>query len=165
LVLLIHITCSISWIGGVVAYLVIGLSVLTTSDELTVRSGWVAMELIGWYALVPLALATVVTGLVLSVVTRWGLLRHYWVLISLLFTLLSTVVLILHMPDVSSTTAIARSGTPADIAHLGSDLMHPSVGLVILLFVAVLNTYKPRGMTRLGQRHSWTRTGVRRNAA
>jgi hypothetical protein len=160
--LLIHIVCSLGWIGGVVAYLAVGVAAAVTSDELTVRSAWVAMEIIGWYALVPLAVASLATGVVMSVITPWGLLRYYWVVISLLFTVLSTVVLILHMPDVSAITAMAR--TTEDVGHLGSDLMHPSIGLVVLLVVAVLNTFKPKGMTRRGQRFNRSRAAVRRQA-
>ncbi|WP_460666769.1 DUF2269 domain-containing protein [Kribbella swartbergensis] len=147
------------------AYLAIGVSAAVTSDELTIRSAWVAMEIIGWYALVPLAVVTVVTGVMMSLITPWGLFQHYWVVVSLLFTVISTIVLILHMPDVSSATAVARAGTSADVAHLGSDLAHPSIGLAILLVVAVLNTYKPKGMTRRGQRLTRSRTAARRQAA
>jgi hypothetical protein len=37
-----------------------------------------------WSVLVPLSLGSLLTGLVLSLGTTWGLLRHYWVLIKLL---------------------------------------------------------------------------------
>jgi hypothetical protein len=48
------------------------------------------MELVGWAVLVPLALASFVTGVVLSDGTPWGLFRHYWVVISLGLTILAT---------------------------------------------------------------------------
>jgi hypothetical protein len=32
------------------------------------------------------------------------------------------------------------------------DLLHPALGLVVLLAIQVLNVYKPQGMTRYGQR-------------
>jgi hypothetical protein len=41
------------------------------------------MELTGWFVIVPLALAALLTGLVMSLITPWGLFRHYWVLIAL----------------------------------------------------------------------------------
>jgi hypothetical protein len=58
------------------------------------------MELTGWYVIVPLAVAALLTGLVMALGTPWGLFRHYWVLISLVLTILATVVLLLHMPTV-----------------------------------------------------------------
>jgi hypothetical protein len=65
-VLAAHLTFSIGWIGAVVAYLALGVSSVTSQDALTVRGAWVAMELTGWYVIVPLALAALLTGLVIS---------------------------------------------------------------------------------------------------
>ncbi len=110
------------------------------------------MELIGWYVIVPLALATLVTGVVMALGTRWGLFRHYWVLFSLVLTVFATVVLFLHMPTVSSMADLAQEVEGARLEGLGSDLLHPAIGLVVLLVIQVLNVYKPRGMTRYGQR-------------
>ena len=145
LTLTVHLTCSVGWIGAVVAYLALGVSAATARDVQTVRAAWTAMDVTGWWAIVPLALAALATGLVLSLGTRWGLFRHYWVLISLAATILCTVVLLQHMPSVSAVAAAGRGGT-------GGDLFHPGAGLVILLGIAVLNVYKPRGMTLYGWR-------------
>jgi hypothetical protein len=81
-----------------------------------------------------------------------GLFRHYWVLISLVLTIISTVVLLLHMPTVSIFADMAQAASGADLAALGGDLIHPSIGLLILLVVTGLNVYKPRGLTRYGWR-------------
>jgi hypothetical protein len=151
-VLATHLTFSIGWIGAVVAYLALGVSSVTSQDALTVRGAWVAMELTGWYVIVPLALAALLTGLVISIGTNWGLFRHYWVLISLALTILATVVLLLHMPTVSLMADAARQADGADLGGLGGDLLHPGVGLLVLLVITALNVYKPRGMTRYGWR-------------
>ena len=84
--------------------------------------------------------------------TRWGLFRHYWVLFSFVLTLLAALVLALHMPTVSSMADVARRAEGATLYDLGGDLLHPVIGLLVLLVVQVLNVYKPRGMTRYGQR-------------
>ena len=150
--LAVHITCSVGWIGAVVAYLALGVSAATSQDAQTVRAAWIAMELTGWYTIVPLALAALLTGLVMSLGTPWGLFRHYWVLITFVLTTLSTVVLLLHMPTVSSLADVAREADGAGLARLGGDLLHPGVGLLVLLVITVLNVYKPRGMTPYGWR-------------
>jgi hypothetical protein len=120
-----HLTVSVGWIGAVVAYLALGVAAVTSRDAQTVRAAWIAMELTGWYVIVPLALAALLTGLVMSLGTPWGLFRHYWVLITLVLTILSTVVLLLHMPTVSSLADVARGADGADLARLGGDLLHP----------------------------------------
>jgi hypothetical protein len=158
LALTVHLTCSVGWIGAVVAYLALGAAAVTSPDVQTVRAAWIAMELTGWWAIVPLAAAALVTGLVMSLGTPWGLVRHYWVLISLALTVLCTVVLLLHMPTVSATAAMLRGmdmGQGADGAGhggMGGDLFHPGAGLVVLLAITGLNVYKPRGLTPYGWR-------------
>src|ERR687886_161401 len=104
----VHLTFSIGWIGAVVAYLALGASAVTSQDAQTVRAAWIAMEVTGWWAIVPLALAALLTGL-------------------------STVVLLLHMPSVSHAASLARAGDGADLGRLGGDLAHPAVGLLVLL--------------------------------
>jgi hypothetical protein len=148
----VHLTFSIGWIGAVLAYLALGIGAVTSPDVQTVRAAWTAMELTGWYVIVPLALASLLTGLVMALGTKWGLFRHYWVLISFALTVFATVVLLLHMPTVSSMAEDAQEAEGARLEALGGDLLHPSIGLVVLLVIQVLNLYKPAGMTRYGWR-------------
>lgn len=148
-----HLAFSVGWIGAVVVYLVLGVAAVTGPDAQTVRAAWIAMELTGWYAIVPLALASLLTGLVMSLGTKWGLFRHYWTLISFVLTVFATTILLLHMPDVSVTVAVVREAEGTDlVGGLGGDLFHPGVGLLVLLVIHVLNVYKPQGMTRYGWR-------------
>jgi len=148
----VHLTFSIGWIGAVLAYLALGVAAVTSEDVQTVRAAWSAMELTGWYVIVPLAVASLLTGLVMAFGTKWGLFRHYWVLISFALTVFATIVLLLHMPSVSSMADVAKEAEGARLEDLGGDLGHPGIGLVVLLVVQVLNLYKPQGMTRYGWR-------------
>jgi hypothetical protein len=163
-VLTVHLTVSVGWIGAVVAYLALGVSAVTSQDPQMVRAAWLGMEVTGWYVIVPLALAALLTGIVMALGTPWGLFRHYWVLISLGLTVFSTVILLLHMPTVSVLADMAQtadSGHLAELTGLGGDLLHPGVGLVVLLVVTGLNVYKPRGLTPYGWRKQQERrTGL-----
>lgn len=147
-----HLTFSVGWIGAVVAYLGLGVAAVTRTGVGTVRAAWIAMELTGWFVIVPLAIASLLTGLMMALGTKWGLFRHYWVMFSLVLTLFATVILILHMPTVSDLARLAQEAEGPRLAALGGDLFHPGVGLVVLLAVQVLNVFKPAGMTRYGQR-------------
>jgi hypothetical protein len=152
LALTVHLTASVGWIGAVLAYLALGVAAVTSREAQTVRAAWIAMELTGWFAIVPLALAALLTGLVMALGTSWGLFRHYWVLITLVLTILATAVLLMHMPDVSALAAVARATNGAALAGLGGDLVHAGGGLLVLLVITVLNVYKPRGLTPYGWR-------------
>ena len=150
--LTVHLTVSVGWIGAVVAYLALGVSAVTSEDAQTMRAAWIAMELTGWLVIVPLALAALLTGLVMSLGTPWGLFRHYWVLFTLVLTVFATTILLAHMPTVSAMAQVARQANDADLRGLGGDLFHAGIGLLVLLLITVLNVYKPRGVTRYGWR-------------
>jgi hypothetical protein len=151
-----HITLSVGWIGAVSAYLVLVVAAMAGRDAQTLRAAWIAMELIGRYVLVPFALASLLTGLVMALGTPWGLFRHYWVLISLVLTLVATVVLLQRMQTVSVFARVAAEADPADVGGLRvalrGELLHAGVGLLVLLTIEVLNVYKPQGMTAYGRR-------------
>jgi hypothetical protein len=151
LLLAVHLIVSLGWIGAATAYVAVAVAA-AAGDRETVRASWAAMSLIGWWVLVPLALASVITGLIMGSGTHWGLVRHYWVTISLAVTVFAAAVLLLHMPDVSAKAERAEEGDASELAALGSDLFHSVTGLALLLGVAVLNVYKPRGLTRRGWR-------------
>lgn len=152
LALTLHIILSLGWVGAAAAYLVLGVSTMGSVPEETVRAAWIAKEVIGWYAIVPLAAGALITGLVMSLGTRWGLFRHYWVVITFGLTTFSTVILLLHMQTVSAAAAAARGTIAIDLDRFGADLVHPGVGLGILVVITALNVYKPRGLTRYGWR-------------
>lgn len=151
-----HITLAVGWIGAVLAYLVLVAAALTSDDLHVLRAAWIAMDLIGWYLIVPLALASLLTGLVMSAVTPWGLFRHYWVLISLVLTIVATAVLLKHMPTVSTFARTAAELGTGDAGllrgGLWGELLHAGVGLLVLVAIEVLNVYKPRGLTAYGRR-------------
>lgn len=147
-----HLAVSVGWIGAAVAYLAVGVAAELSRRPDTVRGAWVTMELVGWYVIVPFAVASLATGVVMALGTPWGLFRHYWVLFSFALTAFAAVVVLLHMPGVSSTADRVRQADDSTVPAVGGDLSHPAIGLVVLLAVLVLNVYKPRGLTRHGQR-------------
>lgn len=144
-----HLILSLGWIGAALAYLALAIAAGASGDPGSVRGAWSAMELTGWVVIVPLAVGSLATGVAVSLLSPWGLLRHYWVVISLVLTALSAAVTVLHMPDVSSTAEMARAADDAELLLLGGDAFHPAAGLVVLVVITVLNVYKPRGRTGL----------------
>jgi hypothetical protein len=123
-----------------------------SQDPEVVRSAWTAMDLTGWWVIVPLAIGSLVSGVVLALGTRWGLFRYYWVLFTFILTSFAVLVLLLHMPAVSATADAARDASDESVLRLGGDLFHSGLGLVVLLVIGVLNAYKPSGMTPYGWR-------------
>src|SRR5688500_6145277 len=148
-----HVTSSVGWLGAVVVFLALAVVGLTSQDAETVRGAYLVMKPAAWFVLVPLALASLATGLVQALGTTWGLFRHYWVIAKLVINLFSTIVLLLYMETLSYMAGVA-SDPSAELGEVrnASPLLHASAALVLLLTATILAVYKPRGMTRYGQR-------------
>jgi len=153
--LTVHVSCSVGWLGAVLVFLVLAVVGLMSADPVQVRAVYVSLDLIVWYVIVPLCLAALITGVVQSLGTTWGLLRHYWVLIKLLLTVPATVALLIHTRPVEF---LADKAAGMELA--GGNLEQARVQLIaaaaaavlVLLAATVLSVYKPRGLTRYGLR-------------
>jgi hypothetical protein len=131
---------------------------LTSPDAQTVRAAYLVMAPAARFVLVPLAFASLATGLVQALGTEWGLFRHYWVLFKFLITVFATVVLLLYMETFRLMAGVA--GEPAAelaLVRNASPAIHSVLAFLLLLMAAVLAVYKPRGMTRHGGAHRFGR--------
>jgi hypothetical protein len=150
-----HVTFSVGWLGAVAGFLALAVAGLTSHDAQMVRAAYLAMKLTAWCVIVPLSVASPLTGLIQSLGTTWGLFRHYWVLIKFLITIPATLILMLHMQPIGH---LARAVANATLAHgeLGGLrfqlVADAGAALVVLLVVTALSVYKPPGMTRYGRR-------------
>ncbi len=148
-----HVTSSVGWLGAVAAFLALAVAGLTGRDARLVRGAYLAMELTGWYVIVPLCLASLVTGLVQSLVTPWGLFRHYWVLVKFLITVVSAAILFVYTKTLGHLGGLAADAvTSADALRNPSPVVHSGAALLALLAATALSVYKPRGMTGYGLR-------------
>ena len=153
--LTVHLTASVGWLGAVAGFLALAVAGLTSHDAQMVRAAYLAMELITWFLIVPLAFASLLTGLVVSLGTTWGLFRHYWVLLKFLITILATILLLVHTQPIGVLAAVARETTflNADLGRLQIQLVGDAgLALLALLVATTLGVYKPRGMTPYGRR-------------
>jgi hypothetical protein len=150
-----HVTSSVGWLGAVAGFLALAIAGLTSQDAQMVRAAYLAMELTGWFVIVPLSLASLPTGLVMSLGTEWGLFRHYWVLAKFLITILATILLLVHMQPVGHLAEVVAETTIArgELAGLRVQLVADAgAALLALLVATALSVYKPRGMTQYGRR-------------
>jgi len=159
LLLVTHIMVSVGWLGLIFAKLVLGLRAMMASDapELS-GSLYGAMEVVN-VAFPPAAVATLVTGVLLSLGTRWGVLRHYWVAtkLALCLAVIATGVafvdrLVQRSVSGPSVQAVGE-GTVLDIVSAPTTLLISlSAAHVLMLGAAtVLSVYKPWGKTPFGQ--------------
>lgn len=154
-----HVTASVGWLGAVVAFLGLSVVGLTHPDAPTVRGAYLVMEPAARFVLLPLAFASLLTGIVQSLETPWGLFRHYWVLFKLLITVLCTLVLLIYMETFRSMAgAAADPSADLDAVRSASPLLHAGLALLALLVATTLAVFKPRGLTPYGRRKLDERT-------
>jgi hypothetical protein len=150
-----HVTSSVGWLGTVASFQALAIAAVMSREPETIRGFYVAMELIGWYVIVPFCLASLVTGLIVSLGTQWGLFRHYWVLVKLLITVISALVLFGFTQTLGSLGDLAADPTLSmhELHNLKqSPVLHSGGGLLAILVATVLAVYKPWGMTPYGRR-------------
>ncbi|MFF7010575.1 DUF2269 domain-containing protein [Streptomyces fimicarius] len=144
-VLVAHVAVSVSWLGLTVGLLTLGLTAFLTGDPATASAATRAMKVFGDWLVVPVALLSLVSGLVLAVGTPWGLARHRWVWIKFWLTLITTGLSIFSL----------RPGIDAAVADEVVDInlvIAPSVATATYLLITAISVLKPWGLTRRGRR-------------
>jgi hypothetical protein len=134
-----HILASVGWFGVAVTVAFCGL-VGSSTDDLAFYEVIDATLSLS----IPLGLTAALTGVVLSVTTRWGLLRHWWVVAKEAITVavIATDVLVVG-PTMSRAI---DTGTPTEIP--GPIFAH----CVVLALATALSVTKPRARTPLAAR-------------
>jgi hypothetical protein len=149
-----HVTFSAGWIGSVAGFLALSIAGLAGRDPQTVRSMYIGMETIAWFVIIPFSISSLLTGIVQSLTTQWGLFKHYWIVIKLILTVVATTLLMLHMQPISYVASIAseRMLEGGELEGLRIQLIaDASVAIFVLLVATALSIYKPFGRTGFTQ--------------
>jgi hypothetical protein len=155
--LTVHVAVSVGWLGSVAAFLALALIGAGSSDAATLSAMYVALDALARFVVLPLGLAALATGVVQSLGTPWGLVRHHWVLAKLVLTLAATGLLALHLGPIRDAADIARTpGLQAgDLGDLrGQLVVYAGLALAALLTTTALSVFKPAGRTRWAARPS-----------
>lgn len=160
--LTVHVVCSVALLGSIAAFLALSIAGLDSRDPSIIRAAYPAMDIVARYIIVPLAFGSLLSGLVQSFGTPWGLFRHYWVLAKLLLSGFATAVLLMKLEMIGHAARLAAEAIlpHAELGIVGTELrLHAAAGLVVLLVTAILSVYKPRGLTPYGRRKQQEQKG------
>ena len=153
LMLTAHVTSSVGWLGAVLAFLALAVIGVTSRDAPTVRGVYLVMQPAAWYVLVPLAFASLLTGIVVSLGTTWGLFRHYWVVFKLGITVFATIILLIYMGTFRQMAGVAADpAADLQVVRNASPVLHATLALLVLFVANVLAIHKPQGLTNYGRR-------------
>ncbi|MFE5240544.1 MULTISPECIES: DUF2269 domain-containing protein [unclassified Streptomyces] len=153
-VLVAHVAVSVSWLGLTLGLLALGLTAFLTEDATTAQAATRAMKVFGDWLVVPVALGSLLSGLVLALGTPWGLARHRWVWTKFWLTLTTAGLSVFSLrPGIDE--AAARGAADIDL------VIAPSVATATYLFVTAISVLKPWGPTRRGRRLRQARESAR----
>lgn len=148
-----HITFSVGWLGAVAVFLALAITGLTSHDIQLARASLIAMEVSAWFVIVPFCLTSLLTGLVQAVGTKWGLFKHYWIVVKLFLTIASTVLLLLHMKPINYLASVAAEPSFSNTQHSGQIIYliaKAGAAIIFLLAITTISSYKPWGKIKYG---------------
>lgn len=151
LVLAAHVTTSVGFLGAVATVLALAIAGLFSADPQMVRAAYPAMELVAWVVVLPLCLGSLLTGVVQSLGTAWGLFQHYWVAAKLAINVFATAILLVYMRTLGALADAAAVAGDVGEVRSASPVLHASLALLLLLIATVLSIYKPKGRLRAGR--------------
>jgi hypothetical protein len=138
-VLILHVLTSVGWFGLATAVVFFWVTARATADQGLARALYVAIAELPWIS-VPAGLAAAVTGAMLGLGTRYGLVKYWWVTGKIL---IAAAVLI---TDGTLTGALAHA---AAVNHTSEPVLYGSTSAhaVVLVLASVLSVFKPAGRT------------------
>ncbi|MGW0534670.1 DUF2269 family protein [Streptomyces sp. NPDC003032] len=149
--LVVHVIGAACWLGLTLGLVALALTAITTGSTAAVEAAVRSMKVFADWLVLPLALLTLLSGLLLSLGTQWGLAKHRWVYTKFWLTLATTTASAFALrPGVDDSVATVAAGGP--ITDASGLIAGPLVSLSAYLFMTVLSVLKPWGLTRRGQR-------------
>jgi hypothetical protein len=143
LLLTVHVAATVSVLGADLVLLLLGLSSLSGADPRTI---YPAAHLVGARLVAPLAVLSLSTGLLLGILTSWGLFKYWWVTIKLaITTVLTGVVLFVLVPRLGAA-ADAVSGPAPSLLTSAERLplvIAPALASTLLVLMVLLAIFKP----------------------
>jgi len=153
LVLMLHIAFSGIMLGSAAIFLIVSLTAATTDDPAMVEACYRVLRVLATSSVRASTIGTVVTGIVLSVGTHWGLVKYDWLIAKQVLTLVTIVVGFVGM-NVWTLRGLelASGGSGGPAADAGAFVVNETylfigIGLQLVSLVAMfaLSVYKPRG--------------------
>ena len=150
-----HVAVSVGWMGAGAANVVLALTAAYTPAADVRRVCYVMIEQIDVFVVIPLAFAALISGVLLCLVTPWGLTGYWWVLAKLVLTVAVIVFSTFGLGVWVEESVMATTASTAD-SEVARPLAYGAVvNIVAFLFMTWVSVVKPWG------RAPWARTRPR----
>jgi hypothetical protein len=144
--LVLHVLTSVGWFGLAVAVVFCWIAAEAAADQGLAHALYLTIAQLPWLT-VPVGLAAIITGGVLGLWTRYGLIRYWWVIIKII---IAVAVVVSDGLLTGESAHVAAVGHTSEPVLYGSTTAH----VVVLALAAVLSVFKPIGRTPWRRRSS-----------
>lgn len=146
LILTVHVASSLGWLGAVLVFFI--LTVRAYQSVELAPSIYMTANIIAQMVILPLSVFSLLSGIIISTGTHWGVFKHYWVLIKFIITVLSVLIFLIHLTPIFEMSELASSGKFSPVLHHSRQLqliVSSGLALFALFITTVLSVYKPKG--------------------
>jgi hypothetical protein len=148
-VLILHILFSSIMLGNMVTFLILSITVATTNDLSLIRSCYTIMNVLSDSSIRASTIGATITGILLSVLTHFGLFKYWWIIVKELLTIL---LIGLNLWGMYLLTLDALQGVGVGEYETNFILWTGIVLQIIsLIFIFVISKFKPWGKRKLIQ--------------
>ncbi|PAE37506.1 hypothetical protein [Bacillus sp. 7884-1] len=145
-----HILFSAIWLGVTVTFLILSISVLMTNDSQVIKAYYQSILQMEQTAGRASLIGTVITGLILSLLTKWGLFKFYWIITKEILTLICLILgfIFIYYWTINGIQHLEESIGDHFMANHYQLMIWIIIQVILLAILFILSVFKP-----WGQRH------------
>lgn len=147
-----HVILSVGLLGVSTVLFILAAVAATSADAETSRAAYRAMGILTSGVTQAGAVGALVTGLILSFGTKWGVFQYYWIVTKLVLTAATVINGMVVVGGYVRQAVALTSGTAPSAADLGNMPMllvaATGAGVLMLGAATVISVYKPWGAIR-----------------
>ncbi|WP_028608395.1 hypothetical protein [Paenibacillus harenae] len=153
--LTLHILFASIMFGVTIAFLILSIAAANTDSEDILKACYNAMHVLADSSVRASTIGTVVTGILLSVMTGWGLFKFYWIIVKELLTVVSIGIGIVGMYEwtLKAVTIVTAEGldvwlNPSFTVNNGQLLAGIILQIISLAAMFAISVFKPWGQRK-----------------
>ncbi|RDW22439.1 hypothetical protein CWR48_01660 [Oceanobacillus arenosus] len=150
--LITHILFAAIMFGNMVTFLILSITITASNDPQLIESCYQVMLLLSGSSIRASTIGTTVTGILLCVLTKWGLFKFYWIIVKEVLTILLIGINIWGMYSWTLRALDIFTVTGLQINH-GELLIGISIQLISLIIIFTISVFKPWGILAKKQKN------------
>ncbi|WP_188454772.1 hypothetical protein [Virgibacillus oceani] len=144
----VHILFAAIMFGNMITFLILSITAATANDSQLMESCYQIMHVLSKTSVKAATFGTIVTGILLSVLTKWGLFKFYWIIAKEALTIIPFVLNMwaMYYWSLDAINMIQVTSKQADSSMLQTELWTGIImQLISLILMFILSVFKPWG--------------------